>query len=94
MAVQPELPGMGEDRRAFMKKLVVAGFAVPVVATFSTSGIQAAFAQSADRSGAVEGTTVVATTTAAPTTTTTVTTTAPPTTTTTTTTTTPPPPPG
>ena len=91
MSEQPETDPLGGDRRAFLKKMAVAGFAVPAVATFSTVGIEAAFAQTANASGttttsASPTTTAASTTTAAPTTTTT--TTVPPTTTTTTTTTT------
>jgi hypothetical protein len=37
---------VGDDRRAFLKKMVVGtAFAVPVVSSFSMAGIQAAFAQ-------------------------------------------------
>ena len=91
MSEQPETDPVGDDRRGFLKKLGVAGFAVPAIATFSTVGIEAAFAQTANASGttttqATTSTTAAVTTTAAPTTTTT--TTVPPTTTTTTTTTT------
>src|ERR1700681_393214 len=98
---EPILSGLDEGRRSFVKKLVIAGFAAPVIATFSTSGIEAVFAQTADQSGASSPTTrAPGTTTRPPTTTTTpsgttvpsttttVTTTVPPTTTTTTTTTT------
>ncbi len=92
MSELSETDPLGGDRRAFLKKMAVAGFAVPAVATFSTAGIEAAFAQTANASGtttttaASPTTTAATTTTAAPTTTTT--TTVPPTTTTTTTTTT------
>ncbi len=91
MSEQPETDPLSGDRRGFLKKMAVAGFAVPAVATFSTVGIEAAFAQTANASGttttsAAPTTTTASTTTAAPTTTTT--TTAPTTTTTTTTTTT------
>jgi hypothetical protein len=87
MSEQPETEPVGDDRRGFLKKMGVAGFAVPAIATFSTVGIEAAFAQTANASGTTTTTaattsTTAATTTAAPTTT------APPTTTTTTTTTT------
>ena len=99
MAEEPILDAVGESRRSFVKKLVVGGFAVPVITTFTTSGITSAYAQTANSSGRVEATTTsqatttaapttTATTTAAPTTTTAApTTTVPPTTTTTTTTT-------
>jgi hypothetical protein len=89
MAEEPELSEIGEDRRAFIKRLVVAGFVAPTVVSFSTSGIQAAFAQSADSSGAgAEPTNQATTEPTSPTTTTvppaaTTTTVAPPTTTTT-----------
>jgi hypothetical protein len=93
MSDQPEIDPTGEDRRGFLKKMAVAGFAVPAVATFSTVGIEAAFAQTANASGTTTTTgattsTTAATTTATPTTTAAPTTTVPPTTTTTTTTTT------
>ncbi len=83
------------ERRAFLKKMAVAGFAVPAVATFSTVGLEAALAQPANASGTTTTTAAVSpsstegtTTTTQATTTTTTSTTAPPTTTTTTTTTT------
>jgi hypothetical protein len=80
---EPDLSGVGEGRRAFLKRLLVAGFAVPLVATFSTSGIEAAFAQSANNSGAGSQPTNEVNPT--PTSTTTTTTTLPPSATTTTT---------
>ena len=40
------LESVGNDRRAFLKKMVVGtAFAVPVVSSFSMAGVQAAFAQ-------------------------------------------------
>jgi hypothetical protein len=37
---------VGDDRRAFLKKMVVgSAFAVPIVSSFSMAGVQAAFAQ-------------------------------------------------
>jgi hypothetical protein len=92
MSDEAEIETPGDDRRGFLKKMAVAGFAVPAVATFSTVGIEAAFAQTANASGTTTTTATVAatTTSAAPTTTATptTTTTVPATTTTTTTTTT------
>src|SRR5258706_8843431 len=69
MADEPIIDAVGESRRSFVKKLVVGGFAVPVITTFTTSGITSAYAQTANSSGAVQATTTSqATTTAAPTT--------------------------
>jgi len=80
------LDHVGDDRRAFLKKLAIGtAFAVPVVSSFSLAGMQASFAQTASSS---QPTTT--TTTAAPTTTTTTSTTTSTTTTTTTTTLAPP----
>jgi hypothetical protein len=40
------LESVGDDRRAFLKKMVIGtAFAVPVVSSFSMAGVQAAFAQ-------------------------------------------------
>jgi hypothetical protein len=40
------LEGVSDDRRAFLRKMVVGtAFAVPVVSSFSMAGVQAAFAQ-------------------------------------------------
>jgi hypothetical protein len=80
---------VGDDRRAFLKKMVIgSAFAVPVVSTFSLTGMQASFAQSATSSKPAVAPESVATTaaptTAAPTTTTTSTTTTTTTTTSTT----------
>ncbi len=69
MSEQPETDPLGGDRRAFLKKMAVAGFAVPAVATFSTVGIEAAFAQTANASGTTTTTAASPTTTAASTTT-------------------------
>jgi hypothetical protein len=42
----------GHDRRTFLRRLVVgSAFAVPVVASFSMSGIQAVYAQTPTASG-------------------------------------------
>ena len=54
MAEEPIIDAVGESRRSFVKKLVVGGFAVPVITTFSTSGITSAYAQTANSKGAVE----------------------------------------
>ena len=77
---------VGDDRRSFLKKMVIgSAFAVPVVSTFSLTGMQASFAQSATSSRpAVAPATAAATTTEAPTTTTVTSTTTTTTTTTTT----------
>jgi len=74
---------VGDDRRSFLKKMVIgSAFAVPVVSTFSLTGMQASFAQSATSSKpatapatAATSTTAAATTTTTSTTTTTTTTT-------------------
>jgi hypothetical protein len=43
---------VGHDRRQFMKRLAVgSAFAVPVVSSFSMSGVNTVFAQSAEVSG-------------------------------------------
>jgi hypothetical protein len=77
---------VGDDRRSFMKKMVVGtAFAVPVISTFSLTGMQASFAQSATSSRPAVAPASVATT-AAPTTTTSTTSTTTTTTTTTSTT--------
>ena len=44
---------VGHDRRQFIKRLAVgSAFAVPVVSSFSMSGVNTVFAQSAEVSGA------------------------------------------
>jgi hypothetical protein len=80
---------VGDDRRAFLKKMAIGtAFAVPIVSSFSLTGMQASFAQTASSSApaATSTSTSSTTTTAAPTTTTTTTSTTTSTTTTTTTT--------
>jgi hypothetical protein len=53
----------GPDRRAFLKRVAIgSAFAVPVVASFSMSGVQAVYAQSTTSSGAVSAGGVTATT--------------------------------
>ena len=48
------LGGVDPDRRAFLKRVAIgSAFAVPVVASFSMSGVQAVYAQSTTASGAV-----------------------------------------
>jgi hypothetical protein len=48
---------VGDDRRAFLKKMVVgSAFAVPVVSSFSMAGVQAAFAQTPPLSPGRSGT--------------------------------------
>jgi hypothetical protein len=37
MAEEPIIDAVGESRRSFVKKLVVGGFAVPVITTFTTT---------------------------------------------------------
>jgi hypothetical protein len=72
------LEGVEPDRRAFLKKLAVGAFAAPVVASFSMTGIKAAYAAPAQASGGVGGTETDNTTTTSttqPTTTSTTTTT-------------------
>jgi hypothetical protein len=91
---EPINEGVGDTRRSFVKKMVVGGFAIPAVTTFSAAGINAAYAQTASGSGAVSATTTSAPTTSTTATTTSTTTTTTSTTTTTTTTTTPFPIPG
>ena len=56
---------VGDDRRSFMKKMVVGtAFAVPVISTFSLTGMQASFAQSATSSQPAVAPASVATTAA------------------------------
>lgn len=75
------LEGVGDERRSFLKKMVVASaFAVPVVSSFTMSGVGAVYAQAAAASGDVSGGNATTSTSPAPTTSTT---TAPATTTTT-----------
>ena len=58
------LDDVGADRRSFLKRVVVgSAFAVPVVASFSMSGVQAVYAQSSTASGSVSGGGASATTT-------------------------------
>jgi len=67
------LEGVGPDRRAFLKRVAIgSAFAVPVVASFSMSGVQAVYAQSSTASGAVSAGGTTATTALQNTTTTTV----------------------
>jgi hypothetical protein len=48
---------VGDDRRAFLKKMAVGtAFAVPVVSSFSMSGVRAAFAQTPPLSPGTRGT--------------------------------------
>ena len=84
------LAHVADDRRAFLKKAVIGtAFVVPVVSSFTMSGVQAVYAQTAASSSKVSSGNASATTTTtspntAPTTTTTTNpNTAPPTTTTT-----------
>lgn len=43
---RPVEEAVGDDRRAFMRKMIVGtAFTVPVVSSFTMSGVQAAFAQ-------------------------------------------------
>jgi hypothetical protein len=54
----------GNDRRAFIKKAVIGtAFVVPVVSSFTMSGVQAAYAQTAASSGQVSAGNASATTT-------------------------------
>ena len=82
--------GLGDGRRAFLKKMAVGtAFTVPVVSSFTMTGIKAVYAQSATASGQVSGNNASASTTTSSTTTTTLppnstTTTLPPNSTTTT----------
>lgn len=67
---------VGDDRRSFVKKLVVgAAFAVPVVSSFSLTGMQAGFAQTPTASAGGSQAASATTSTTAPSTTTTTTTT-------------------
>lgn len=69
------LDRVGDDRRSFMKKLVIGGaFAVPVVSSFSLHGMQASFAQSPTTSAGGSQAASATTSTTTPTTTTTTTT--------------------
>ncbi len=62
-------------RRAFLKKLAIGtAFATPVVSSFSMSGINAVYAQTAGGSGGVQGSNESATTSTTSTTSTTTTT--------------------
>jgi hypothetical protein len=81
------LEHVGDERRTFLKKLVVGtAFAVPVVSSFTMSGVQAVYAQTAASSAGVNSGNATPSTTSAPAPTTTTapatTTTAPATTTT------------
>jgi hypothetical protein len=63
--------GLGDGRRAFLKKMAVGtAFTVPVVSSFTMAGIQAVYAQTPTASGQVSGGNVTAST-APPTTSTT-----------------------
>jgi hypothetical protein len=77
---EPEeiLERVGDDRRSFLRKMVIGtAFAAPVVSSFSLHGMQAVFAQtpatSATRPPGAPGTTSPATSTTGTTTTTTTT---------------------
>jgi hypothetical protein len=69
--------GLGDGRRAFLKKMAVGtAFAVPVVSSFTMAGIQAVYAQTPTASGGVSGSGAAkSTTTTTPATTTSTTTT-------------------
>lgn len=72
--------GLGDGRRAFLKKMAVGtAFTVPVVSSFTMAGIQAVYAQTPTASGRVSGSGAAksTTTTTPPTTTSTTTTTLP-----------------
>jgi hypothetical protein len=59
--------GMGDDRRAFLKKMAIGtAFTVPVVSSFTMAGIQAVYAQTPTASGRVSGGTAGASTTTSP----------------------------
>jgi len=48
--------GLGDGRRAFLKKMAVGtAFTVPVVSSFTMAGIQAVYAQTPTSSGQVSG---------------------------------------
>ena len=71
--------GMGDDRRAFLKKMAIGtAFTVPVVSSFTMAGIQAVYAQTPTASGRVSGGNATASTTTSPTTSTSTTTTTQP----------------
>jgi hypothetical protein len=58
------LEEVGSGRRTFLKRVVIGtAFAAPVVASFTMSGVQAAYAQTPTASGAVSNSDVTATTT-------------------------------
>jgi len=66
------LEGVGDERRSFLKKLVIgSAFAVPVVSSFTMSGVGAVYAQAAAASAGVSANTATTSTTTAPATTTT-----------------------
>ncbi len=69
--------GMGDGRRAFLKKVAIGtAFTVPVVSSFTMAGIQSVYAQTPTASGQVSGTGAAkSTTTTSPTTSTSTTTT-------------------
>jgi hypothetical protein len=65
------LDRVGDDRRSFLKKMVVGtAFAVPVVSSFSLHGMQSAFGQTPTTSVPPSTTATTATTTTTTTTTT------------------------
>lgn len=69
--LESALGDVGPDRRAFLKRVAIgSAFAVPVVASFSMSGVQAVYAQSTTSSGAVSGSGTSASTSTSTTTTT------------------------
>ena len=66
--LESALGDVGPDRRAFLKRVAIgSAFAVPVVASFSMSGVQAVYAQSTTSSGAVSGSGTSASTSTFPT---------------------------
>jgi hypothetical protein len=64
--------GLGDGRRSFLKKMAIGtAFTVPVVSSFTMTGIQAVYAQTPTASGRVSGGDATASTTTSSTSTTT-----------------------